>query len=177
MVGFRACRADGVLALPKVGQASHLLLPTSLALTLRAAELWESRDTRSCFASICMPCVCAPAGESKCAAALREARAGSQIRRAVTPTVPGDVPSPEGSGCVRLVSLSKHRPSSCCRETLRRGCSHLCHRTRCTSLQSPLCRITSKPAEKSAPQRSFCSNRAALQFFCSARRWPPKRRP
>ena len=56
-------------------------------------------------------------------------------------------------------------------------CSHLCHATRCDSIESPLCRITSKPAEKSAPQRSFCSNRAALQFFCNARRWPPKRRP
>ena len=106
------CRADGVLALPSWA-ASYLLLPTPRLSPLWAADLWQPRDTRSESRRPVCPALRAGRGEQEWLGAERPAL-GSQIRRAVNPTVPGDVPRPDGSGRVRLDRCQKHRQSRLC---------------------------------------------------------------
>ena len=163
----------------KVGQLL-VLLPTSLDLTPRAAEL-GSLVTHEDVASIGMPCFAAPGAESNSAGRRRRAEAlGYQIQGAVIQRCQEMCPV---SGRIHSSQLDRFQSTVqalACTAKPWPQCSNPCRLHACyspQSPQSPLCRITSKPAEKSAPQRSFCSNRAALQFFCNARRWPPKRRP
>ena len=115
VVGFRACRADGVLALPKVGQASHLLLPTSLALTLRAAELWESRDTHAIICvvpSFPRPSRAIARGASQRPSYESPRALAYQTHLAVTPSARGDLPAPGASRSIRLDRLQKRLPST-----------------------------------------------------------------
>ena len=159
----------------KVGQLL-VLLPTSLDLTPRAAEL-GSLVTHEDVASIGMPCFAAPGAESNSAGRRRRAAAlGYQIQGAV---IQRCHESPDASirpGSIASKAQSKRLPpqnlgrSAAIRAACTRATAHSHHSHHCAvSHQSRL-----KRARRSG---LFAATRQHCQFFCSARRWPPKRRP
>ena len=156
------CRADGVLALPKVGQASHLLLPTSLALTAWAADLWQPRDARS---ESRRPVCCCRANAPRCrrGRGAGEARAGLSNPRSRRPNVPRSAPSPDASirPASSLASRSSHRVLL--PQNLRAIAAICAARVRFATYTSPLCISLTNRAERAAPQRSCKKIAAALQ--------------
>ena len=165
-----------------LGQAPYWLLPKPRLSELWAAELWVPRDTH---ADICVVPACAQRAQSysprRSEMALRGQRRGLSnppSRRNKGPK--RCAPSPDASirpGSIASTAQSKRLPAP---QNLGRSAAirAACTRATAHSHHSHHCAVSHQSRLKRARRSGlFAATRQHCQFFCSARRWPPKRRP